>query len=174
MNKKIILIVCRGNITRSPFAEQVINRELKEKGLNSKLVAISRGTQGTRVDPIPVKFLNITFYKNEYRFSKPTLDKFRIDITNHISKSVDRKMAEKANVILAVDESNRVALLQLFPDLKSKIFKLSELTGRDEDFTDPETIRGIEKHFKILSGIKDTIIQGFPKLISLAMKEKKN
>jgi protein-tyrosine-phosphatase len=83
-------------------------------------------------------------------------------------------MAEKANVILAVDESNRVALLQLFPDLKSKIFKLSELTGRDEDFTDPETIRGIEKHFKILSGIKDTIIQGFPKLISLAMKEKKN
>lgn len=170
MNKKIILIVCRGNITRSPFAEAVINRELKKRNLNNEFWAISRGTQGTVVDPIPVKFSNITFYKDEFGFSKPTLKKIKIDITKHISKPVDRKSVKEAAVIFAVDEKNKTALLQLFPDLKDKIFKLSELIINNEDFTDPETVSGVEKHFKILSGIYNTIEKGFPKLLALANK----
>lgn len=171
MKQKIILVVCRGNITRSPFAEVVINNELSKRGLYDKYLAISRGIQGTSVDLIPVKFSNITFYKDEYRFSKPILDKFGVDITKHVSKPVDRKTANKAELILAVDEKNKAALLQLFPNLKDKIHKLSELTGKDKDFIDPENTIGVEKHFKILSGIYNTIVKGFPKLILLVNKK---
>lgn len=167
-NKKLILIVCRGNIIRSPFAEAVINRKLARRNLDDRYLAISKGTQGTSVDPIPVKFPNITFYKNEFRFSKPTLDKFKIDITNRISKPVDRKVADRASLILAVDEMNKKRLITLFPDLKNKIHKLSELIGKNEDFTDPETLNSVEKHFKILSSLNDTILNGFPKLLALA------
>lgn len=172
--KKTILIVCRGNITRSPFAEAVINRELRARNLNKEFVATSRGTQGTLVDPIPVKFPNITFYKDEYRFSKPTLDKFGVNITKHISKSVDRKIAKEADVIIAVDQMNKDRLNELFPDSKEKIIKLSELINKDEDFTDPETVNGVENHFKILSGIYETIMKGFPKLLLRLANSEKN
>jgi protein-tyrosine-phosphatase len=174
MKKKLILIICRGNIIRSPFVEAVINRELKKQNLAGLFLAVSRGTQGTAVDPIPVKFPNITFYKNEFRFSKPTLDKFKIDITKRVSKPVDRKLAVRASVILAVDEKNRTALLQLFPDLKNKIFKLSELINKNKDFTDPENVNGFKKYSEILSSLHDTILSGFPKLLALANTTEKN
>lgn len=173
-NKKIILVVCRGNIIRSPFAEAVINRELFKHNLKNDFLVISRGTQGTAVDPIPVKFPNITFYEDEYRFSKPTLDKLKVDITHHVSKPVDLNIAEKASVIFAVDEINKVALLKLFPNFKNKIYKLSELINKDEDFADPEIINGVEKHFKILSSLNNTISKGFPKLLALANGSEKN
>lgn len=164
---KHILIVCRGNIVRSPFAEAVINRELKRRKLDDQIEVISRGTQGTAVDPIPVKYPNITFYEMEFRFSKPTLDKFKIDYKNQVSQPVTRNDTELADVIFAVDDKNKKALNHLFPDLKSKIHKLSELIDKDSDFTDPETIAGIENHAKILTEIHNTIINGFPKLLSL-------
>lgn len=167
-NKKIILIACRGNIIRSPFAEAVINRELAKRGLRNIFHTISRGTQGTPADPIPVKFPNITFYKREYGFSKPTLNKFKINITNHVSRPIDRKTAETANVIFAVDERSNIALLKLFPNLKDKIYKLSELININKDFTDPETVNGVEKYSQILSSINNTIIKGFLKLLRLA------
>lgn len=170
----MILIVCRGNITRSPFAEAVINRELKRHRLDDTFLAISRGTQGTSIDPVPVKFPNITFYKDEYRFSKPTLDKFKINITDRVSKPVDKKIVEQASLIMAVDQINKDRLLKLFPRFKNRIHKLSELINGDEDFTDPETVSGVKKHFIILSGIRDTIIKGFSKLLALANREEKN
>lgn len=172
--KRIILVVCRGNIIRSPFAEAVINRELVKRGLTDNFRAISKGTQGTAVDPIPVKFPNITFYKKEYGFSKPTLNKLKINITNHVSKPVDRETANKASVIFAVDDINRVALLKLFPNLKGKIFKLSELINKNKNFVDPETISGAEKYLNILSTLNNTIVKGFPKLLRLANTEAKN
>lgn len=171
--KKIILVVCRGNIIRSPFAKAVINRELVRRALTKNYCVVSRGTQGTAIDPVPVKFPNITFYKNEFRFSKPTLDKCNIDITNHVSKPVDRKTAEEASAILAVDEINRIALLKLFPDLKNKIYKLSNLISDGEDFVDPETVNGVGRYSQILSSLNNTIIEGFPKLLQLANMEVK-
>ncbi len=169
MTKKvIILVVCRGNIIRSPFAEAVINREFVKRGLMNNFRVISRGTQGTTVDPIPVKFPNITFYEKVYGFSKPTFDKFKIDITRHVSKRVDRKVAEEASIILAIDVINKIALLKLFPDLKKKIFKLSELINKNEDFIDPETVNGVEKYSYILSSMNNAIVEGFPKLLRLA------
>ncbi len=166
--KRVILVVCRGNIARSPFAEVVINRELIKRKLDEEYVAISRGTQGTEVDPKPVEFPNITFYKDHYRDSKPTLDKLDIDITKHISKPVDREVVQNARLILAVDEEIKTGLVTLFPDLKDKIYLLSELIGKEEDVIDPGFVGGIETHRRILTGIQNTIIKGFPKLLELA------
>ncbi|MFA5987941.1 MAG: hypothetical protein WC797_04830 [Candidatus Paceibacterota bacterium] len=164
--KKIILVVCRGNIVRSPFAEAVINKELARRGLDSKMQAISRGIQGTPVDPVPDKFSNISFYPNEFRNAKPILDKLGIDTTKHVSKPVDKKTAESASVIFAMDEKNYQGLNDLFPDLKDKIHLLSELVGKKEAIEDPEN-ESVEKSTNVLLGINDTILSGFPRLLEL-------
>lgn len=167
MKKKLIVVVCRGNIVRSSFAEILINREIEKRKLDEKVIAISRGMQGTIVDPKPVDFPNIVFYPNEYHNAKPTLDKLGIDESKHISKPIDIDTAKSADLILALDNKIKKGLEMLFPNMKDKIHLLSELIGKDEDFEDPEE-EGVEKSTKILMDIKDTIDNGFDKLITLA------
>lgn len=172
--RQIILVVCRGNITRSPFAEEVINSLLKNKKLDDKFVAISRGIQGSRVDPIPVRFPNITFYEDQYNYALPTLKKLGIDITKNVSKPVTEEDVKKANLVIGIEEKNRKSLLELFPSFKYKIHKLSEFTRGRKDFRDPETTPSVERHRKILTDIRDAIIEGLPKILELANKTEKN
>lgn len=167
MKKKTILVICRGNIARSPFAEVTINREIKRRKLDTKYIAISRGVQGTSADPKPVRFSNIIYYKTIYSEAAPALNKLGVDITSHVSTPIDRNIAEESNVILAMDKKTRTALLFLFPDLRNKIHLFSELIGSKEDFTDPESLSGKERHLKIFSAIQEAVIKGFPKLLNL-------
>lgn len=164
---KTILVVCRGNIARSPVAEFFLNSEIKKHNLENEVVAISRGTQGTIVDPQPVKFPNISYYSDLYKDAKPALDKLDIDISNHISKPIKEIDAQKADIILVVDSKTKNAVTTLFPSLKEKVHTLSELIGRNEDLPDPENLIGMDKHLKVFQDIKDAISNGFPKLVSL-------
>ena len=78
-SKKLIVCVCRGNIARSPFAEVIITNELRQRNLSDSYLSISRGVQGTVVDPQPVRFPNITYYDELYKDSRQSLKKFGVD-----------------------------------------------------------------------------------------------
>lgn len=164
---KTIVSVCRGNIARSAVAEKIIEKELQSRGLSYTFVSISRGIQGTIVDPEPVKFPNITYYKDLFNDSEPTLKKFNIDLSSHVSKPIDKDTAEKASILLAVDHKAKESLITLFPNLKDKIHMLSSLIDKDVDIIDPEGISGKEKQEKIFTEIKEIILMGFPKLLKL-------
>jgi len=161
----MIVFVCRGNIARSPAAEVILKRELRRRGIDKKFVVLSRGLQGTFVDPKPVQHPNITFYHPLYEYSKPALKKLKIDIENHVSKPINRTVAEEAGILIGFDRKNRDVLLVLFPEMKNKIHLLSEFTGGKEDFPDPAGVDGEEKHFEIYKGIERAIKKGFSRLI---------
>ncbi len=164
---KTVLVVCRGNIARSPVAEFFLNSKITNLNLKNKIQVFSRGTQGTPIDPQPVKFPSISYYSNLYREAKPALEKLGIDISMHISQPINEADAKNADVILVVDTKTRNAVETLFPNFKNKVHTLSELVGKDEDFPDPENITGTEKHLKVFEDIRDTIEAGFSKLLSL-------
>jgi len=166
-SKKLIVSVCRGNIARSAVAEKIIENELFNTGLIDKYSSISRGTQGTSVDPQPVKFPNITYYEKLYEDSKPSLEKLNIDLSSHISTPIDKNIAQEASILLAMDKKTKQALLVLFPEQEKKVHMFSELINEDRDIVDPEGVSGTEKQEKIFTEIQNTIIQGFQKLLSL-------
>jgi len=161
--KKIILIVCRGNIIRSPFAEVVINNEITKRGLGKQMIAISRGIQGTSVDPEPVKFPNISYYKEEYALAKPVLEKLNKDLSSSISRPVNQNIMNRASIIVAVDDKVKNQLNLLFPDLKTKIFKLSYLFNKRREFEDPE---GKQSTQKVLTEMNDAITKSFDAFLS--------
>src|SRR5260221_7198402 len=140
MKQKVIVAVCRGNIGRSPFAEAVINQELIERKLDSQFRVISRGIQGTAIDTKPVSFPNITFYQELYRDAKPTLDKFGIDMSRHVSTPIDIADAEQSDILLAMDSKTQDGLIKLFPNQGHKIHLVSELIGEHRDIADPEGV----------------------------------
>jgi len=165
--KKLIVCVCRGNIARSPFAQAIITKELYQRNLLDEYSSISRGVQGTIVDPQPVKFSNITFYDQLYQDSKSSLDKFEINLSEHMSTPIDKNIANQSSILIAMDNKTKQALLVLFPEQAKKVHLLSELVNEDRDIIDPEGVSGIEKQEKIFSEIQNIIHQGFPKLLTL-------
>lgn len=166
MNKKKILIVCRGNIARSPFAEILINKELVKHGLVDKYVAISRGIQGTWIDPEMVRFPNITMYVSLYKRMAPVLKRFGVDISSHYSKTIDEKIVSQSSLILAMDSKTKSALISLFPNTKDKIHHFSELVGSDADIEDLALISS-DDYLKVFTNIEQTVSKGFPNLLKI-------
>lgn len=163
---KLIVCICRGNIVRSPIAATIINKELAKRKLTNKYVAISRGIQGTTIDPKPVKFPNITFYKELYSEIKPVLKKLKIDLTKHKSIPIDKIIAEKSSIMLAMDKKTKDALLKLFPDQRKKIHLFSELINEDKEIADPEKSDS-EKQEQIVNEINYIVLKAFSELIFL-------
>lgn len=161
----LIIAVCRGNIGRSPFAEMIIRRELIKRSLADKYRVISRGTQGTTIDPVPVKFPNLTYYESIYTDSKPILDKFGIDMSKHVSTPISEADAIQAAILIAMDEKTRDGLRVLFPDQVHKIYMLSEFVGKQVGITDPAVVSGLDSQTQIFSELNDMIIDGFPTLL---------
>lgn len=163
----MILVVCRGNIARSPIVEFFLNEEIQKRSLENNLQVISRGVQGTWVDPEPVKFSNFSFYTQLYEAAKPALEVLAIDISKHVSKPISVVDAQTADIILAVDLKTKTSLEKLFPEMKMKVHLLSELVGNEDDFEDPAYAGETEKHLYIYKKLKETTQKGFQRLVEL-------
>ena len=167
MSQRLVVVVCRGNIGRSPFTEAVLNVELTKRNLNEKIRVISRGVQGTIVDPEPVKFSNITHYPEMYKDAKPILEELGIDLSAHVSTPINEVDAKAADILLAVDGKTRESLAVLFPDRVAKIHLMSELVNENRDIVDPEGVSGADKQRQIFTDLRNMTLAGFPKLLEL-------
>lgn len=173
-NKKQILIVCRGNILRSPFAKVIVKRRIYRENLQDRFSVISRGIQGTKIDPVPVKFQNITFYKDIFSLAQKSLGKYSIDLSHHISKTIKLADVGNSSIVLAMDDFVFKSLQELFPNHTAKIHKFSEIIGNKKiNFNDPEKLDSEQKYEVIFDNIFTTIQNGFSNLIELANTSKK-
>jgi len=115
MKQTKILFVCLGNICRSPAAEGVMQRLVKERGLASYFEIDSAGTysghQGQLPDPRMLRHASRRGYNLTHRARPINCDDF-----------------EKFDIIVAMDESNRRNLMHLAasPEQQSKIVMLGD------------------------------------------------
>jgi len=165
--QKTVLVVCRGNIGRSPFTEAVLAKEVARQNLSKEVQVISRGVQGTSVDPEPVQFPNITYYPQMYHDAKPVLDELDVDLSDHTSTPISKTDAETADILLAVDDKTQQALQTLFPDQSQKIHLVSEIIDEQRNIIDPEGVSGADKQRQIFLDLQNIATTGFPKLLVL-------
>jgi protein-tyrosine phosphatase len=122
-----ILMVCLGNICRSPLAEGILQQKVKQNNLN--WVVDSAGTNGIHVGEAP------------HRLSQKVAMANGIDISQQISRQFFDSDFEKYDKIyvMASDVMNEVKRIagQKFDPNKIKYF-LNELhTGENKDVPDP-------------------------------------
>ena len=131
---KKILMVCLGNICRSPLAEGI----LKSK-LNSDLFKIdSAGTAGYHVGELPDKR------------SIEVARKYRIDITNQRSRKFIKSDFEEFDLIFAMDKNNYNDIISMVDDnndIQKVKMILNELYPR-EDKNVPDPYYGGDKGFE--------------------------
>jgi len=109
MHAKNILFVCRGNICRSPFAEQY----------------------SRTIFPKDVHLVSCGYIHQDGRKSPPeaisAARKFGVDLSDHRADHITDDMVKKSDVIIIFDEENFRMLLQRYPRYKNRIWFLSEI-----------------------------------------------
>ena len=111
-----ILVVCVGNICRSPMAEALLKKRYPDKAIDSAGVG---ALVGHPADPAALEIMT----------------KQQLDINNHVAKQIDEKLVLKADLIFTMSDSQTKWIEERWPFCRGKTFKLGHWT--DNDIADP-------------------------------------
>ena len=110
------LIVCIGNICRSPIAEAIFRKNIHKDVTSSGLFACV----GSPADPFSVRVAKDHGY----------------DLSSHIAKQINIELVQKSQIIMVMDKIQRQQLEKMFPGASGKIYLIGRFSEID-DIPDP-------------------------------------
>jgi len=119
LTKKVfkVLFVCTGNSCRSPMAEGILKKMLRDKGM-SHIEVQSAGTMPP-YQMQPTSYALITSLEQG------------VDISSYRSKDLTKSLIEEADLILVMEEAHRRFIRNLTNAADSKVFLLKSF-GQDK------------------------------------------
>ena len=122
---KRILMICHGNICRSPMAEMILKHLVRERGLTGYVIdsaAVSREEIGNGVYPP----------------AKRELAAHGVRCEEHRARQIIPADYEAWDHLIGMDMSNITRMLRIFGhDDDHKVHRLLDFTGRPADVADP-------------------------------------
>ena len=143
-----ILMVCLGNICRSPLAEGILKQKAQERELSWQID--SAGTSGWHIGELP-----------DSR-SISTAKAHGIDISDQRSRQLKTADLQEYDLILAMDTSNYNDILRLAnKDQRDKVKMILNFSYPRENRTvpDPYYNDGFEQVYQLLDTACDKLIQ---------------
>ena len=107
-----ILVVCVGNICRSPMAEALLKQRFPNKNIDSAGVG---ALVGHSADPAALEIMTAQ----------------QLDITKHIAKQLDENLAKKADIIFTMSDGQTKWIEERWPFCRGKTFKLGHWMSKD-------------------------------------------
>jgi protein-tyrosine phosphatase len=115
-----ILVVCTGNVCRSPAAEGFVRRELAARFGRAAPSVSSAGTMGWEGSPATAESVRATAERG-------------VDIGGHRARALTSAHLEEAGLVLAMAREHADRVLTLAPDAAPRTFTLKELVRLLED-----------------------------------------
>ena len=109
-----ILLVCTGNICRSPMAEGFLRTALETRLGPDAPPVRSAGTAGWEGSPAMEESIESARERG-------------VDITEHVARQLDDAMLEEADVVVCMAAEHREAIVWSRPEYLSRVFTLKEL-----------------------------------------------
>ncbi len=109
-----MMMVCAGNICRSPFAEFYMRKVLEEKGIEGEV--FSRGLLMMQGQKVPELGLKVGL-------------EFGVDMRTHVSNTLLAPDIDRAALVLVMEPEQRAHLMQKRPEHVGKVMMLSQPCG---------------------------------------------
>jgi len=111
---KNILFICHGNICRSPMAEYMFKKKIKDLGLSNKYYCESMATSNEEIG------------NDIYPYAKRMLDEMGIPYDRHYARRMKSTDYDKFDLIICMDTNNIYNLNRICSDTKNKVRLLLE------------------------------------------------
>lgn len=112
---KRILVVCVGNICRSPTAECLLHHALHDKGFTVSSAGLS-AVKGSGVEKNAASVLE----NNGYQWA------------NHIARQLNRQIINENDLILVMEQRHLQDVLKIAPEARGKTFLLGKWIDNQE------------------------------------------
>ncbi|GAB5558001.1 MAG: low molecular weight protein-tyrosine-phosphatase [Schleiferiaceae bacterium] len=136
-----VLMVCLGNICRSPMAEGLLTDKVQDKGWTVDSAGTSSFHNGEGPDPRAVR----------------TLKKHNIDISKQRSRKFEVSDFEDFDLILTMDHSNYEKVIAQAPNQEAttKVMPILDFLYPGEKWEVPDPYYGVENGFETVYDLLD-------------------
>ena len=135
-----VLMVCLGNICRSPLAEGAFEALIQERGLGEKYRVDSAGTGGWHVGEPP------------HSGSQNIAHRHGVDISHQRSRQVSARELSTWDWLIAMDQSNLSNLIRMgAPPDRTKLLLSFDPTGDVNEVPDPYYEGGFDRVFDLVN-----------------------
>ena len=137
---KRILIVCMGNICRSPAAEYLFRERLSSRGVEP----CSAGLVAVVGNPMDANVLQL-------------LNESGVDGTSHRAHQLTPSMLLQADLVLGMEKNHVDAIVKLAPEARGKVYLLDKgLGGRDVPDPYGQSRSTFERVYDMIAGGVDS------------------
>lgn len=119
-----ILFICHGNICRSPIAEFIMKKIVKDAGLEKEVSIASAATSSEEIG------------NDIYPKAKRKLLEKGIPFSRHYAKKMTAADYENFDIIVAMDGYNLSGIDRIVKDVDHKVIKLNERDVADPWYSD--------------------------------------
>ena len=148
-----ILIVCTGNICRSPVGEALLQDRLCKRGLSDWSVK-SAGTWAQK-------------QRGASQYSVEIMSERGLDITKHQAEMLEHAHMKNSDLVLCMESGHVDALKAEFPVFAKRVYLLSEMIGRNYSISDPYG-QPKDAYYRMVDDLVGVIDAGLDKIIEVA------
>lgn len=128
-----VLMVCYGNICRSPMAEFILKDMVSKRGLEHEFYIASAATSREEVG------------NSVYYFARKKLSEHNISCEGKQAVQITRGDYERYDYILGMEDMNIRAILRIVGgDSEGKVHRLLDFTDKPHDIADPWYTRNFD------------------------------
>jgi protein-tyrosine-phosphatase len=148
-----ILIVCTGNLCRSPMAETLLQARLARDEARRDWEIGSAGIWATEG-------------RSASAYAVEEMAERGLDLSGHCARPATRELMAEAALVLTMTRHHAEALEAAFPEHAHKVYMLSEMIGRRYDIHDPYMGTRMEYAYTAQE-LEELIEAGYKRIVAL-------
>ena len=115
-----IMFICTGNICRSAMADWLLKKKIKDRNR----------------EDIEVYSSGIYAYDGDISTweAKEVMEEYGVDLSKHRATNIRNSNVEKMDLILCATIAHKIAVLDIYPDLKEKVFTMKEYVNYNREY----------------------------------------
>ena len=122
------MFICTGNICRSAMAHWLLKQKLKDEKIEG-IEVYSCGIYAQDGD-IPT-----------YEAKRVMQDEYGIDISGHRATNIKNSKIKEMDLILCATSSHKMAVIDMYPELKEKVYTMKEYVNYNRKYHDKIDIK---------------------------------